>query len=61
MHAYLYKFAVPLVSLLTVAAIFIYIQSKKQKNTFSSNDALKKAQMLDDIKKIEKALYDGEG
>jgi hypothetical protein len=61
MHAYLHKFAVPLVSLLTVAAIFIYIQSKKQKNTFSSNDALKKAQMLDDIKKIEKALYDGEG
>ena len=61
MHAYLYKFAVPLASLLTVAAIFIYIQVKKQKNTFSSKDALKKAQMLDDIKKIEKALYDGEG
>ena len=44
-----------------VAGVFLIIKFKKPKNQSSSITAAQKIKMQEDIKKIEKALYDGEG
>lgn len=61
MYSNMYELSLPLCALLMVAGVFLIIKFKKPKNQSSSITAAQKIKMQEDIKKIEKALYDGEG